>query len=199
MRHPGANAQPWHYIVVTDPTIKKKIADYFVAEASKRAKMKMKFPTPNFVVWKPRPDLCWWPRISASCVPSRCCSMAPISTNSIRPTPSASCCRALFPQCRTSGGGGSRLSGLVGDRDWSGRRAEIAAPVARRAGRPCDHRYHAVRYSGQGPYKRWKKALPQIMNSDRFDVKNHMTIDDIGAWVRETRHKVIYHDEAKVD
>ena len=37
------------------------------------------------------------------------------------------------------------------------------------------------------------------MNSDRFDVKNHMTIDDIGAWVRETRHKVMYCDEAKVD
>ncbi len=44
----GANAQPWHYIVVTDPTAKKQIADYFVAEATKRAKLKMKFPTPNY-------------------------------------------------------------------------------------------------------------------------------------------------------
>lgn len=51
----------------------------------------------------------------------------------------------------------------------------------------------------KAPYKRWKKTLPQIMNWDRFDVKNHMTIDDIGAWVRETRHKVMYCDEAKVD
>ncbi len=25
----GANAQPWHYIVVTQPEAKKKIADYF--------------------------------------------------------------------------------------------------------------------------------------------------------------------------
>jgi 5,6-dimethylbenzimidazole synthase len=44
----GANAQPWHYIVVTDPAVKKQIADYFVAEATKRAKLKMKFPTPNY-------------------------------------------------------------------------------------------------------------------------------------------------------
>src|SRR3989337_2288490 len=41
----GANAQPWHYIVVTDPAVKKSIADYFVAEATARAKLKMKFPT----------------------------------------------------------------------------------------------------------------------------------------------------------
>src|SRR5271166_3952186 len=39
----GANAQPWHYIVVAEPAVKKKIADYFVAEATKRAKLKMKF------------------------------------------------------------------------------------------------------------------------------------------------------------
>src|ERR1700687_4020343 len=44
----GANAQPWHYIVVTDSGVKKQIADYFVAEATKRAKLKMKFPTPNY-------------------------------------------------------------------------------------------------------------------------------------------------------
>ncbi len=44
----GANAQPWHYIVVTQPQVKKKIADYFVAEQRRRAKLKMKFPTPNY-------------------------------------------------------------------------------------------------------------------------------------------------------
>ena len=44
----GANAQPWHYIAVTDPAVKQQIADYFVAEASTRAKLKMKFPTPNY-------------------------------------------------------------------------------------------------------------------------------------------------------
>ena len=44
----GANAQPWHYIVVTDPAIKKAIADYFVDEQRLRAKLKMKFPTPNY-------------------------------------------------------------------------------------------------------------------------------------------------------
>ena len=44
----GANAQPWHYIVVTSPEKKQALADYFVAEATARAKRKMKFPTPNY-------------------------------------------------------------------------------------------------------------------------------------------------------
>jgi 5,6-dimethylbenzimidazole synthase len=35
----GANAQPWHFIVVTS---------YFVDEQRRRAKLKMKFPTPNY-------------------------------------------------------------------------------------------------------------------------------------------------------
>jgi len=44
----GANAQPWHYIVVTDPELKRQISQYFVEEQRFRAKQKMKFPTPNY-------------------------------------------------------------------------------------------------------------------------------------------------------
>jgi nitroreductase len=44
----GANAQPWHYIVIRDPEAKQKIADYFVEEQRFRASLKMKFPTPNY-------------------------------------------------------------------------------------------------------------------------------------------------------
>jgi hypothetical protein len=34
---------------------------------------------------------------------------------------------------------------------------------------------------------------------DRFNMANHMTIEQIDAWVREERHKVMYRDEAKID
>jgi hypothetical protein len=148
------------------------------AEASKRAKMKMKFPTPNYRGLEPRP-ICAGGRE----FPLRAC--LPGAARWLRSRQTVSGLRRAHPVAErcclhnvgTSGGGGSRLSGLVCDRDWSGRRAEIAAPTARRAGRPCDHRYHAVRY-GQGTIQRWKKMLLQIMNWDRFNVKNHMTIDD---------------------
>jgi len=44
----GANAQPWHFIVVTDQQLKNKIMEYFREEQVFRAKLRMKFPTPGY-------------------------------------------------------------------------------------------------------------------------------------------------------
>ncbi len=44
----GANAQPWHFIIVREQATKDAIADYFVEEQRFRAKAKMKFPTPDY-------------------------------------------------------------------------------------------------------------------------------------------------------
>ncbi len=44
----GANAQPWKFIVITDQTLKNKIMEYFREEQVFRAKLKMKFPTPDY-------------------------------------------------------------------------------------------------------------------------------------------------------
>ena len=44
----GANAQPWHFIVITDRDLKNKIMEYFREEQIVRAKLKMKFPTPDY-------------------------------------------------------------------------------------------------------------------------------------------------------
>ena len=44
----GANAQPWHFIVITDQNLKNKIMEYFREEQTIRAKLKMKFPTPDY-------------------------------------------------------------------------------------------------------------------------------------------------------
>ena len=40
----GANSQPWHFVVVQDAAMKQKLGDYFVREARRRAKLRMKFP-----------------------------------------------------------------------------------------------------------------------------------------------------------
>jgi len=47
----GANTQPWHFIVITDQNLKNRIMEYFREEQVHRAKLKMKFPTPDL----PRP------------------------------------------------------------------------------------------------------------------------------------------------
>ena len=44
----GANAQPWHYVIVRDQAVKDRIANYFVEEQRFRAKARMKYPTPDY-------------------------------------------------------------------------------------------------------------------------------------------------------
>jgi 5,6-dimethylbenzimidazole synthase len=44
----GADAQPLHLMVVTNPDTKNKIVDYCANEQNSRAKLKMKFPTPDY-------------------------------------------------------------------------------------------------------------------------------------------------------
>jgi hypothetical protein len=48
-------------------------------------------------------------------------------------------------------------------------------------------------------YKRWKKTLNQIVNWERFNPENYMSIAQIDAWVKSMRHKVMYRDESKID
>src|SRR2546430_12998069 len=53
----GANAQPWHYIVVAEPAVKQTIGQCFVDEQQRRAKLRMGFPTPNYNGVKTAPGL----------------------------------------------------------------------------------------------------------------------------------------------
>jgi len=53
----GANAQPWHYVVVTDPAVKRAIGQRFVDEQQRRARLRMGFPTPNYHGVKTAPGL----------------------------------------------------------------------------------------------------------------------------------------------
>src|SRR6266851_807281 len=53
----GANAQPWHFIVVTDEAAKAAIGQCFVDEQQHRAKLRMGFPTPNYHGVKTAPGL----------------------------------------------------------------------------------------------------------------------------------------------
>ena len=53
----GANAQPWHFVVVTDEAAKAAIGRCFVDEQQHRAKLRMGFPTPNYNGVKTAPGL----------------------------------------------------------------------------------------------------------------------------------------------
>jgi 5,6-dimethylbenzimidazole synthase len=197
----GANAQPWHYIVVTDPVVKKQIADYFVAEATKRAKLKMKFPTPNYRGLETAPGFV------VVVADFRFVRAFPVllDGSELDRLYQANAERILLQSVAASTMSAHLAAAALGYQVWWV--TAIGQDDAQKSLRPLlgvpdDLAVIDIMLFGvpaKPPYKRWKKTLPQIVSWDRFDMANHMSIEEIDAWVRETRHKVMYRDEAKVD
>ena len=197
----GANAQPWHYIVVTQPEVKTKIADYFVDEQRRRAKLKMKFPTPNYRGLESAPAFIV---IAADFRFVRAFPVL-LDGSDLDRQYQANAERILLQSVAASTMSAHLAAAALGYQVWWV--TAIGQESAQRAIRPLlgvpdDLAIIDIMLFGvpaKPPYKRWKKTLPQIMSFDRFDMKNYMTVDQIDEWVRETRHQVMYRDEAKVD
>jgi 5,6-dimethylbenzimidazole synthase len=197
----GANAQPWHYIVVTDPAVKQQIADYFIAEATKRAKLKMKFPTPNYR------GLATAPGFVVVVADFRYVRAFPVllDGSDLDKQYQANAERILLQSVAASTMSAHLAAAALGYQVWwvtAIGQEEAQKSLRPLLGVPDDLAIIDIMLFGvpaKPPYKRWKKTLPQIMSWDKFDMKNYQTLDDIDDWVRETRHKVMYRDEAKVD
>ena len=197
----GANAQPWHYIVVTDPAAKRQIADYFVEEQRRRAKLKMKFPTPNYRGLETAPGFIV---IAADFRFTRAFPVL-LDGSDLDKQYQANAERILLQSVAASTMSAHLAAAALGYQVWwvtaIGQEAAQTA-LKPLLGIPDDLAVIDIMLFGvpaKPPYKRWKKTLPQIVSWDRFDMANHMTLEQIDAWVREERHKVMYRDESKID
>jgi nitroreductase len=197
----GANAQPWHFIVVTEAGAKKKIADYFVEEQRRRAKLKMKFPTPNYRGLETAPGFI------VVVADFRFMRAFPVllDGSDLDKQYQENAERILLQSVAASTMSAHLAAAALGYQVWwvtaIGQQAaqEALKPLL---GIPDDLAVIDIMLFGvpaKPPYKRWKKTLPQIMHWDRFDMANYMTVEQIDAWVREERHKVMYRDESKID
>jgi 5,6-dimethylbenzimidazole synthase len=197
----GANAQPWHYIVVTDPDVKRRIADYFVEEQRRRAKMKMKFPTPNYRGLETAPGFIV---VAADFRFTRAFPVL-LDGSDLDKQYQANAERILLQSVAASTMSAHLAAAALGYQVWwvtaIGQEAAQTA-LKPLLGIPDELAVIDIMLFGvpaKPPYKRWKKTLPQIASWERFDVANYMTLDQIDAWVREERHKVMYRDESKID
>lgn len=197
----GANAQPWHYIVVTDPALKARIGDYFVEEQRRRAKLKMKFPTPNYQHMKTAPGLIV---VAADFRYTRAFPVLNDGSDLDRMY-QANAERILLQSVAASTMSAHLAAAALGYGVWwvtaIGQEAAQAAlkPVL---GVPGDLAIIDILCFGpplKPPYKRWKKTLDEIRSFDRFNPANARTVEQIEEWVKTTRHKVMYRDEGNVD
>ena len=197
----GANAQPWHFIVVTDPAVKQTIGQCFVDEQQRRAKLRMGFPTPNYNGVKTAPGLV------VVVADFRFVRAFPVlddgSETDRRYRQNAE--RILLQSVAASTMCAHLAAAALGYAVWW--ITAIGQDDLQRTIRPLvgvPEFLSIIDLMCFGPplkpsYKRWKKRLDQIVSWDRMDADDVMSDEQIDEWVKTTRHKVMYRDEARVD
>ena len=203
----GANAQPWHYIVVEDDAVKARIAELFVQEQRSRADLRMKFPTPNYKYVANAPGFI------LVATDFRLVRAFPVlrDPNVAAETPDraamyrANAERILLQSVAAATMSAHLAAAALGYGVWwitaIGQEA-IQTEIKPLLGVPEELALVDIMLFGpplKAPYKRWKKDLGKIVNWGRFDPTNLMSDDEIDAWIKEKRHKVMYRDAANID
>jgi len=197
----GANAQPWHYIVVTDAEVKQTIGQCFVDEQQHRARLRMGFPTPNYHGVKTAPGLI------VIVADFRFMKAFPVLNDGseLDRLYKQNAERILLQSVAASTMSAHLAAAALGYAVWwitAIGQEDIQSRVKPLLRVPDELAVIDVMCFGpplKPSYKRWKKRLDQIMSWDRFNPDNSMTDAQIDEWVKTTRHKVMYKDESKID
>ena len=197
----GANAQPWHYVVVTDPAVKRVIGQAFVDEQQRRARLHMGFPTPNYHGVTTAPGLI------VIVADFRFIRAFPVlnDDSELDRLYKKNAERILLQSVAASTMCAHLAAAALGYAVWwitAIGQEEIQQRIKPLLGVPDELAVIDVICFGpplKPSYKRWKKRLDQIMSWDRFAPEHFMTDADIDEWIKTTRHKVMYRDESKID
>ena len=198
----GANAQPWHYIIVRSPAVKQEIANYFVEEQRFRAKLKMKFPTPNYAGIAGAPGLIV---VVSDFRYVRAFPMLKDDDSDLNKMYIENAERILLQSVAASTMSAHLAAAALGYNVWW--ITAIGQQKAQEAIRPLlnvpdELSILDIMCFGpplKEPYKRWKKSPEEIIHWDVFDRKNFMSDEELDKWIKEKRHKVMYKDAAKID
>ncbi len=197
----GANAQPWHFIVVTDQALKNEIMEYFRAEQVARARLKMKFPTPDYRGLATSPGLI----VVAS--DFRWIKAFPVLNDGsdLDKMYKENAERILLQSVAAATMSAHLAAAALGYNVWWV--TAIGQEAAQKAMKPLLGIPEELSVldimcfgpAAKKPYKRWKKKLDEVVNWNRFDQSHFMTDAEIDEWIARTRHKVMYRDESNVD
>jgi nitroreductase len=197
----GANAQPWHYIIVNDPASREALTQCFLDEQQRRAKLKMGFPTPNYRGVRTAPGLI------VVCCDYRFTRAFPVLLDGSAEDKfyQQNAERILLQSVAASTMSAHLAAAALGYAVWwitAIGQEDIQAKMRPLLGVPDGISIIDVMCFGpplKPSYKRWKKTLKQIMNWERFNPENYMTMEQIDEWIENMRHIVMYRDESKID
>jgi len=197
----GANAQPWHYIVITDPAMKQTIGQCFVDEQQHRARLHMGFPTPNYNGVKTAPGLI------VVLADFRFVRAFPVLNDGsdLDRLYHHNAERILLQSVAASTMSAHLAAAALGYAVWwitAIGQEDIQRRIKPLLGVPEEISIIDVMCFGppaKPSYKRWKKPLNQIMSWNRLNPECVLTVEQIDEWIKTMRHKVMYRDESKVD
>ena len=197
----GANSQPWHFIVVTDPRVKETIGQLFVDEQLARARLKMGFPTPNYTGMKTAPGFV------VVVADFRFVRAFPVLNDGseLDRLYRQNAERILLQSVAAATMSAHLAAAALGYAVWW--ITAIGQENMQKRVRPLlgiPEALSIIDVMCFGPpakpsYKRWKRKLEEIVHWERFDPALFLSDADIERWVKETRHKVMYKDESKID
>jgi nitroreductase len=197
----GANAQPWHFIVVTDQELKNRIMEYFREEQLARAKLKMKFPTPDYR------GLATAPGMIVVASDFRWVKAFPVLNDgsALDRMYKENAERILLQSVAAATMSAHLAAAALGYNVWwvtAIGQEKAQAAMKPLLGIPEELSVLDIMCFGKPakpPYKRWKKELREIVNWNRFDPAHLVTEAQIDEWIATTRQKVMYKDEQNVD
>ncbi len=197
----GANSQPWHFVVVTDPAVKQRIGECFVEEQQRRARLRMGFPTPNYHGVKTAPGLI------VIVADFRFVRAFPVlgDGSQLDRLYHKNAERILLQSVAAATMAAHLAAAALGYAVWW--ITAVGQEDIQRRIKPLlevPDPLEIIDVMCFGPplkplYKRWKRPLAQILSWDRFNPASFMTDAEIDEWIRTTRHKVMYRDESRID
>jgi nitroreductase len=197
----GANAQPWHYIVITDPDVKRQLSKHFVDEQQRRVKVGMRFPTPNYRGMATAPGLI------VVVADFRYVRAFPVigDGSELDRLYHANAERILLQSVAASTMSAHLAAAALGYAVWWV--TAIGQEETQRRFKPLlgvPDELSLIDIMCFGPprkpsYKRWKKPLDRILSFNRFDPAQFQTDEQLDEWIRTERHRVMYRDQSRID
>lgn len=189
----GANAQPWHYLVVTNAHMKRVLADLVVADHEKQGRVSGRFHridynamghAPGFIVVLMDPRMTWaFPGM--------------MDGSELDRRYHAHSERVLLQSLAASTMAAHLAATALGYQTWwvsALGLEEAGAAIARELGIPADLRVTDFLLFGPALMPappRWKRAADEISSWDRFDMTKFRSVQQIDDWVADVKRQAL--------
>jgi nitroreductase len=185
----GANAQPWHFIVIGSARTRRMIADHLCAEEHRRGEQKRgRAPAVDYRAVESAPGCI----VVVADFRTSWAYPGLMDGTELDQNYHAQAERVILQSVAASTAAAHLAAASLGYQSWwvslIGKTSTVAAlhPLL---GVPADLAITDLLLFGHAaspPKRRWKKTLAEVASWDRFDMQNFRSVEQIDAWMRDS-------------